>query len=171
MRFLQNIYPKHIFRFSKGGGEVNFNISSSLYFHFVIKFRLLLSVCGLHFWCPLNLKMLPTPLIWTVCTTCSISLLPAIMKVTKTSTVEREYSKITKNHQKLITKRIYKAPCLAQYTKIGSLQALSDSCLYWPWSMTVCPQTFGASFFHHTGSVHKVGRNTDQDVLRYTVRK
>ena len=52
------IYAKSTF--SKGGG-VNFNISSSLYFHFVIKFRLLLSICGLHFWCPLNLKMLPRP--------------------------------------------------------------------------------------------------------------
>ena len=45
-----------------GGGWVNFDISSSLYFHFVIKFWLLLSICRLHFWCPLNLKMLPTPL-------------------------------------------------------------------------------------------------------------
>ena len=43
-------------------GGFNFNISLILYFHFVIKFRLLLSNCGLHFWCPLNLKMLPTPL-------------------------------------------------------------------------------------------------------------
>ena len=60
--FLQNICPKHIFRFSREGGGINFNISSSFYFHFVIKFRLLLSICGLHFWCPLNLKMLPTPL-------------------------------------------------------------------------------------------------------------
>ena len=59
--FLQNIYPKHIFRFT-GGGLFNFNIYSTLYFHFVIKFRLLLSICGLHLWCPLNLKMLPTPL-------------------------------------------------------------------------------------------------------------
>ena len=33
-----------------------------LYIHFVINFRFLLSICGLHFWCPLNLKMLPTPL-------------------------------------------------------------------------------------------------------------
>ena len=41
---------------------VNFDISSSFNFQFVIKFRLLLSICGLHFWCPLNLKMLPTPL-------------------------------------------------------------------------------------------------------------
>ena len=62
LRFLQIICPTHIFRFSRGGGGVNFNISSSLYFHFLIKFRLLLSICGLHFWCPLNLKMLPSPL-------------------------------------------------------------------------------------------------------------
>ena len=55
--FLQNICPKHIFRFSRGGG-VNFNKSSSFYFHFVIQFRLLLSICGLHFWCP------PPPPIW-----------------------------------------------------------------------------------------------------------
>ena len=27
------------------------------------------------------------------------------------------------------------------------------------------------SFFHHHESVHKVGRNTEQDVLRYPVRK
>ena len=64
MRFLQHICPKHIFRFSRGWG-FNFNISSIMYFHFVIKFRLLLSICGLHFWCPLNLKMLPTPLRYT----------------------------------------------------------------------------------------------------------
>ena len=30
-----------------------------------------------------------------------------------------EYSKTTKNHQKLTTNRIRKAPYLAQYTKIG----------------------------------------------------
>ena len=36
----------------------------------------------------------------------------------KTSTVEREYSRTKKNHQKLITKRKRKAPYLAQYTKI-----------------------------------------------------
>ena len=42
-----------------GGGGVNFNISLILYFHFVIKFRILISICGMHFWCPLNLKMLP----------------------------------------------------------------------------------------------------------------
>ena len=65
VRFLQHICPKQIFRFSRGGGGFNFNISSSLYFHFVIKFRLLLSVWGLYFWCPLNLKMLPTPLLQT----------------------------------------------------------------------------------------------------------
>ena len=40
--------PKAHYRFSKGGG--GFNISSSLYFHFVIKH--LLSICGLHFWSP-----------------------------------------------------------------------------------------------------------------------
>ena len=34
----------------------------------------------------------------------------------KTSTIEREYSKTKKNHQKLITKRKRKAPYLAQYT-------------------------------------------------------
>ena len=39
----------------------------------------------------------------------------------KTSTVEREYSKTKKNHQKLITKRKRKAPYLAQYTKIGKV--------------------------------------------------
>ena len=39
----------------------------------------------------------------------------------KTSTVEREYSKTTKNHRKLIIKRIRKAPYLAQYTKIGKV--------------------------------------------------
>ena len=57
-----NIYAQSAFFVLAGGGGVNFNISSSLYFYFVIKFRLLLSICGLHFWCPLNLKMLPTPL-------------------------------------------------------------------------------------------------------------
>ena len=60
-------------------------------------------------------------LILTVCTTCAISLLPVIMKVTKTTTVEREYSKTTKNHQKLITQRIREAPYLAQNTKIGKV--------------------------------------------------
>ena len=54
------IYAQSTF-FVLAEGGVNFNIKS-LYFHFVIKFRLLLSICGLHFWCPLNLKMLPTPL-------------------------------------------------------------------------------------------------------------
>ena len=60
-------YTGRSFFLAKGGG-VNFNIISLiLYFHFVIKFRLLLLICGLHFWCPLNLKMLPTPLtaIWS----------------------------------------------------------------------------------------------------------
>ena len=59
------IYAKNTFFVLARGGGVNSNISSSLYFHFVIKFRLLLSICGLHFWCPLNLKMLPTPLLLT----------------------------------------------------------------------------------------------------------
>ena len=59
--------------------------------------------------------------ILTVCTTCAISLLPGIMQVTKSSKVEREYSKTTKNHQKLITKRIRKAPYLAQYTKLDKV--------------------------------------------------
>ena len=39
----------------------------------------------------------------------------------KTSTVEREYSKTKKNHQKLITKRKGRSPYLAQYTKIGKV--------------------------------------------------
>ena len=43
------------------------------------------------------------------------------MKVTKTNTTEREYSKITKNHQKLIRKRIRKAPYLAKCTKISKV--------------------------------------------------
>ena len=60
-------------------------------------------------------------LILTVCTTFAIFLLPVVMKVTKTTTVEREYSKTTKNHQKLITQRIREAPYLAQYTKIGKV--------------------------------------------------
>ena len=46
------IYAKSTFFVLARGGGVNFNISSSLYFHFVIKFRLLLSICGLHVWCP-----------------------------------------------------------------------------------------------------------------------
>ena len=37
-------------------------------------------------------------LIWTVYTTCTISLFPGIMMVKKTSTIEREYSKTKKNH-------------------------------------------------------------------------
>ena len=57
--------------------------------------------------------------ILTVCTTCAISLLPGMTKVTKMLTLEREYSKTTKNHQKLITQRIRDAPYLAQYSKIG----------------------------------------------------
>ena len=56
--------------------------------------------------------------IWTVCTTCAISLLPGFMKVTKTRTVEREYSKTTKILQKFKTKRLRKVPFPAQYTKI-----------------------------------------------------
>ena len=47
-------------------------------------------------------------------------LLPGIMKAKK-KTVEREYSKTTTNHQKLITKRIGKAPYLAQHFKIGKV--------------------------------------------------
>ena len=39
----------------------------------------------------------------------------------KNSTIDREYSKTTKNQQKLITKRIRKEPYLAQYTKIGKV--------------------------------------------------
>ena len=48
----------------RGGGSTQIYLQVCT-FHFVIKFRLLLSICGLHFWCPLNLKMLPTPLRWT----------------------------------------------------------------------------------------------------------
>ena len=44
-----------------------------------------------------------------------------IMKVKKTSTIDRGYSKTTKNHQKLVTKHIRKALYLAQYTKIGNV--------------------------------------------------
>ena len=43
------------------------------------------------------------------------------MKVKKTSTIEREYSKTKKNHQKSITKCKRKAPFLEQYTKIGKV--------------------------------------------------
>ena len=39
----------------------------------------------------------------------------------KTSKIEREYSKIKKTHQNLITKRKRKVPYLAQYTKIGKV--------------------------------------------------
>ena len=56
------ICPNHIFRFSREGGWT-LKYLQVCAFTFVIKFRLLLSICGLHFWCPLNLKMLPTPLI------------------------------------------------------------------------------------------------------------
>ena len=46
-----NIYVQSTVFVLEGGGG-NFNISSSLYFHFAIKFRLLLSICGLHFCAP-----------------------------------------------------------------------------------------------------------------------
>ena len=62
LRAFCKIYAQSTFFVLARGGGFNFKISSSLYFHFVIKFRLLLSICGLHFWCLLNLKMLPTPL-------------------------------------------------------------------------------------------------------------
>ena len=71
LSFLQNICPRakaqcytdtSFFLAGDGGWVVNFNISLTLYFHFVIKFRLQLSICGLHFSCPLNLKMRPTRL-------------------------------------------------------------------------------------------------------------
>ena len=38
-------------------------------------------------------------------------------------------------------------------------------------STTFCPKTLWASFLHHHESVYKVGRNTDQDVLRYPARE
>ena len=57
----------------------------------------------------------------TVCMTCTISLVPGIMMVKKSCTIEWEYSKTKKNHQKLITKRKRKAPYLAQYTTIGKV--------------------------------------------------
>ena len=50
-----------------GGGVIDINILLILYFHFVLKYRLLLSICGLHFWCPSNLKMLPTRLMRKLC--------------------------------------------------------------------------------------------------------
>ena len=60
------VSKKHLFLkyfFFKGGGvNVNTCIFLILYFHFVINYRLLLSICGLYFWCPSNLKMLPTRL-------------------------------------------------------------------------------------------------------------
>ena len=59
--------------------------------------------------------------ILTVCTTCTLSLLPDIMKVKKSNTLEREYSKNNEKHQKLITNHISLAPHLAQYTKIGKV--------------------------------------------------
>ena len=46
MRFLQNICPKPIFRFSKGGGGSTLIYLQVCTFTFVIKFRLLLSICG-----------------------------------------------------------------------------------------------------------------------------
>ena len=52
--------------------------------------------------------------IWTVCTTCTISLL-GYYEDEKKSAVERE---TMKNHQILITNCISKAPFLVQYTKI-----------------------------------------------------
>ena len=88
----------------------------------------------------------------------------------KTSTIERESSKTKKNHQKLITKSKRKAPYLARYTKIGKVIKRFDSELNWPLSMTICPKTFWACFFHHPKSVYKVGRRTDQVVFRYPVR-
>ena len=48
---------------------------------------------------------------------------------------------------------------------------VSASGLYWPWSKQVCPKTFCASFFHHPESVYKVGRNTDQDVVKISCQK
>ena len=61
--FCKTLCLKHIFRFSKGGG-VNFN---TCIFKFVFslcnQISTSLSICGLHFWCRLNLKMLPTPLV------------------------------------------------------------------------------------------------------------
>ena len=57
--------------------------------------------------------------IWTVCTTCTISLLPGIMKVKKTSTIDRELSKTTQNYQLLTTKRIRKAPYLPNILKLA----------------------------------------------------
>ena len=45
------------------GADVKCYVFFILYFHIVINFRLLLSICGYHFLVPLNLKMLPTPLL------------------------------------------------------------------------------------------------------------
>ena len=59
--------------------------------------------------------------IWTVCTTCWISLLRCIMKVKITSRIEKEYSKTTKNHPEIITKRKRKAAELAQNTNISKV--------------------------------------------------
>ena len=60
-------------------------------------------------------------------------------------------------------------PATIHYNR-QSKQAFSDSGPQWPWSVSVCLKTFWAFFFHHLESVHKVGRKTDQDVLRYPVR-
>ena len=68
--------------------------------------------------------------ILTVCTTCTISLLPGIVKLKDTSTVEREYSKNNEKSSEIDKKKNanVKRPYLAQYTKIGrGLQTLSDS--------------------------------------------
>ena len=110
--------------------------------------------------------------IWMVCTTCTISLLPDILKVTKTTTVEREYSKTKKNHQKLIIKRKRKAPYLAQYTKIGKVIKCFRTAAFtdldqWQFVLKLSRHVF----FYHPESVYKVGRGTDQDMFRYRVRK
>ena len=44
-----------------------------------------------------------------------------LWRLKKTTTIEREYSKTKKNHQKLIRKRKRKAPYLAQCTQIGKV--------------------------------------------------
>ena len=103
----------------------------------------------------------------TVRTTFMISLLPGIMKVTKTSTVQRDYVQTTKNHLKLITKRIRKAPYRAQYTKIGKVIKRFRTAAFtdldqWP---------FWASFFHHPGSVYKVGRKRRPRCVKISCQK
>ena len=57
--------------------------------------------------------------IWTMCTICTIYLLPGIMK--GKITMKKECSKTTKTYQKLIRDRIGKAPYLVQYTNIGKV--------------------------------------------------